>query len=199
MPRWLYSFIIAVAIALAPALTAAQSEPKEFADSLRGGPDFWEVTSLAAGETLKMREAPSLHAKTVMQILRATVFRSEGVRRQSEGRAGFLGGHQPCRRRNTEDARSALAARKNCHANPKSNRAQKSRLHGCAWSEMVQGGAGRRAVHARLGQWTLSARVGRTKANTSRPPAVRLTVEPTGPRVLRKTRPGARPWRAALQ
>src|SRR5579885_1098121 len=124
---------------------------------------------------------------------------TEGVRRQSEGRAGFLGGHQPCRRRNTEDARSALAARKNCHANPKSNRAQKSRLHGCAWSEMVQGGAGRRAVHARLGQWTLSARVGRTKANTSRPPAVRLTVEPTGPRVLRKTRPGARPWRAALQ
>lgn len=52
----------------------------EFADSLTGGPDYWEVTGLGANDTLNLREAPSPRAKRVANLPSGTMLKNLGCK-----------------------------------------------------------------------------------------------------------------------
>jgi hypothetical protein len=58
----------------------------EFADSLSGGPDFWEVTGLGARDALSLRRAPSPHAPLMARFAKGTVLRNLGCRISGGGR-----------------------------------------------------------------------------------------------------------------
>ena len=52
----------------------------DFADSYGGGPDFWAVTGLVAGDTLKLRAEPSAQAQIILQLDEGAVVRNLGCR-----------------------------------------------------------------------------------------------------------------------
>lgn len=61
----------------------------DYADGLTGGPDFWEVTGVPAGDTLKVRAEPSPRTKVVTQVLNTAVMKNKGCK--------FTRGHRWCR------------------------------------------------------------------------------------------------------
>jgi hypothetical protein len=52
----------------------------DFADGLMGGPDFWAVTGLSAGDSLNLRAGPSTSERVVEQIAEGAVVRNLGCR-----------------------------------------------------------------------------------------------------------------------
>jgi hypothetical protein len=59
----------------------AQATPgPDFADGLSGGPDFWQVTGVPAGDRLSLRRAPSPRAALVARVPNGTVLRNRGCR-----------------------------------------------------------------------------------------------------------------------
>lgn len=52
----------------------------DFADSLSGGPDFWEVTGVARGDTLNLRAGPSAQARVVDTLGNGVVMRNLGCK-----------------------------------------------------------------------------------------------------------------------
>lgn len=52
----------------------------DFADSLAGGPDFWEVTGVAANDALNLRRGPSAQDKIVGSVRNGTILRNRGCR-----------------------------------------------------------------------------------------------------------------------
>ena len=52
----------------------------DFADSYGGGPDFWAVTGLPAGDTLGLRSEPSAQAQVIRQLGEGAVVRNLGCR-----------------------------------------------------------------------------------------------------------------------
>jgi len=61
----------------------------DFADGLSGGPDFWEVTGVAPGDTLNVRAGPSSREPVLDAVDNGTVLRNLGCR--------MSGGHRWCR------------------------------------------------------------------------------------------------------
>ena len=61
----------------------------DFADSLSGGPDYWEVTGVGAGDTLRVRKEHSPRAALVAQLPNGTVLRNLGCK--------IAGGQRWCR------------------------------------------------------------------------------------------------------
>lgn len=72
----------AAAIVAVPLAQAAPSSDhgREIADSLSGGPDFWEVRGLGARDALSLRSAPSTRAPLMMRLAQGTVLRNLGCR-----------------------------------------------------------------------------------------------------------------------
>lgn len=58
----------------------AQTYPPDFADGLAGGPDFWEVSGVPAGDTLNLRAGPSPQERVVGEIGNGSVLRNLGCR-----------------------------------------------------------------------------------------------------------------------
>ncbi|WP_295451816.1 SH3 domain-containing protein [uncultured Thiodictyon sp.] len=52
----------------------------DFADGLAGGPDFWEVTGVARGDTLNLRAGPSPKGRVVAELANGTVMRNLGCK-----------------------------------------------------------------------------------------------------------------------
>ena len=52
----------------------------DFADGLAGGPDFWQVTGVPAGDTLNLRADPSPHAHILGKVGNGAVLRNLGCR-----------------------------------------------------------------------------------------------------------------------
>jgi hypothetical protein len=58
--------------------TGSTTPHGDYADGLAGGPDFWEVTGVAAGDQLNLRSEPSAKAGVVVGLLNGTVLRNHG-------------------------------------------------------------------------------------------------------------------------
>ncbi|WP_181420943.1 SH3 domain-containing protein [Rhodobacter viridis] len=63
-----------------PLLAALVASPAlaDFADGLSGGPDFWAVTGLEAGETLALRAEASARARALGKLAPGEVVRNKG-------------------------------------------------------------------------------------------------------------------------
>jgi hypothetical protein len=88
-------------IALGVKSPAKENGP-DFADSLSGGPDYWEVTGVPAGDKLNVRASPSPKGRLITQVMNSAVLKNLGGRnirgqlwRQVEdgaGRRGWVNG-----------------------------------------------------------------------------------------------------------
>lgn len=59
----------------------ASAEPQpDFADGLMGGPDFWAVTGLSAGDSLNLRAGPSTADRVVGRLADGEIVRNLGCR-----------------------------------------------------------------------------------------------------------------------
>jgi hypothetical protein len=52
----------------------------DFADGLQGGPDFWEVANVSAGDRLNVRSQPSAQSRIIARLRNGTVLRNLGCR-----------------------------------------------------------------------------------------------------------------------
>lgn len=80
-------------VAFVSAAAAAGHRNPDFADSLSGGPDYWEVTRVGAGDALSLRNKPSPRAAKVAQFQNGTVLRKRGckISRGQRRRCGIAG------------------------------------------------------------------------------------------------------------
>jgi hypothetical protein len=60
--------------------SAAKEKGPDFADGLSGGPDFWEVTGLAPGDSLSLRATPSPKGKRIASFANGTVLKNLGAK-----------------------------------------------------------------------------------------------------------------------
>jgi hypothetical protein len=60
--------------------SATNEKGPDFADGLTGGPDYWEVTGVGAGDALSLRKEPSPRARLVVQFANGTVLRNLGCK-----------------------------------------------------------------------------------------------------------------------
>ncbi len=71
-------------INIEPTGASSRTAPEsDFADGLSGGPDFWEVTGVAAGDTLNMRAGPSTKDQVVRSFANGFVLRNKGCEMHS--------------------------------------------------------------------------------------------------------------------
>ena len=94
MPRLLRALVFSLTLGVA----ASSPARADFADSLAGGPDFWEVAGVRAGDALSLRKAPSPRAAKIRDLPNGTVLRNRGCR--------IAGAQRWCR---VETARGAAA------------------------------------------------------------------------------------------
>jgi hypothetical protein len=88
-------------IALGKKSPAKENGP-DFADGLAGGPDYWEVTGVPAGDKLSVRATPSPRGRLITRVMNSAVLKNLGGRnvkgqlwRQVEdgaGRRGWVNG-----------------------------------------------------------------------------------------------------------
>lgn len=76
----------AAAGARAPAGTETGQPAADFADGLAGGPDFWEVAGVEAGDQLNLRAEPSIQAPVMARYDNGAVLRNFGCRMQGTQR-----------------------------------------------------------------------------------------------------------------
>lgn len=74
--------------------SASAEKGPDFADGLTGGPDYWQVTGVAAGDALKIRATPSPKGRRVTEAANGATLKNLGCRN--------TGGQRWCR---VEDAR----------------------------------------------------------------------------------------------
>lgn len=84
---------------------ATNEKGPDYADGLTGGPDFWQVEGVAAGDNLKMRAAPSPQAGVVASFANGAALRNKGCKNAQGQRwcrvetlgatkqAGWVNGH----------------------------------------------------------------------------------------------------------
>ncbi|WP_424362914.1 SH3 domain-containing protein [Methylocystis parvus] len=60
--------------------SAGKPNGPDFADGLTGGPDYWEVTDVPAGDRLSVRATPSPKGKLVTQALNSAIMKNLGCR-----------------------------------------------------------------------------------------------------------------------
>jgi hypothetical protein len=77
------SFNLTVEITDGAAVTA---EGGDFADGLMGGPDFWEVSGLAAGKNVNLREEASRRAAVIEKLDAGTILRNKGCKMEAKER-----------------------------------------------------------------------------------------------------------------
>ncbi|MFO1143915.1 MAG: SH3 domain-containing protein [Amaricoccus sp.] len=65
---------------------AAPQPAPDFADGLAGGPDYWEVAGVGAGDRLNLRAEPSTQAPVLAQFDNGAVLRNAGCRMQGTQR-----------------------------------------------------------------------------------------------------------------
>jgi hypothetical protein len=70
----------------------------DYADGLAGGPDFWEVAGVSAGDTLNLRAGPSAHERVLGELGNGSVLRNLGCK--------MADGQRWCRVARPEDTRS---------------------------------------------------------------------------------------------
>lgn len=81
----------------------ATTRSPDFADGLSGGPDFWEVTGLAAGDTLNLRTGMGTSHDVIARLTLGEVVENQGcdmmgdtrwckVERQADGAVGWVAG-----------------------------------------------------------------------------------------------------------
>ncbi|GLI93783.1 SH3 domain-containing protein [Methylocystis echinoides] len=58
----------------------------DFADGLSGGPDYWAVAGVGAGDTLSLRKSAGPRAGKIAELPNGTVLRNLGCRLASGGR-----------------------------------------------------------------------------------------------------------------
>ena len=87
------------------ARSATNEKGSDYADGLTGGPDFWQVAGVAAGDTLNMRKTPSPQADFVASFANGAVLRNKGCKNAQGQRwcrvetlaatpqAGWVNGH----------------------------------------------------------------------------------------------------------
>ncbi|MFO1210082.1 MAG: SH3 domain-containing protein [Amaricoccus sp.] len=68
------------------AAEAVQQPAPDFADGLAGGPDFWEVAGVEAGDQLNLRAEPSTQAPVLARFDNGAVLRNAGCRMQGTQR-----------------------------------------------------------------------------------------------------------------
>ena len=74
------NYTLDIAIAAQGGASEVPPVQGDFADGLAGGPDFWEVTGVPAGDTLNMRKGPSTKDSVVMAFANGSVLRNKGCR-----------------------------------------------------------------------------------------------------------------------
>ena len=62
------------------ARNATNEKGPDFADGLTGGPDYWEVRGVAAGDALNLRKTPSPQAAVVARFANGAVLRNLGCK-----------------------------------------------------------------------------------------------------------------------
>lgn len=62
------------------ATSATDEKGPDYADGLTGGPDFWEVAGVAAGDALILRKEPSPRGKLVARFANGAVLRNQGCK-----------------------------------------------------------------------------------------------------------------------
>jgi hypothetical protein len=81
--------------------SAANEKGPDFADGLTGGPDYWEVTGVAAGDSLAIRATPSPKGKLVTRMANGASVKNLGCKNtrgqrwcrvSSDARAGWANG-----------------------------------------------------------------------------------------------------------
>lgn len=75
-----------------------QSHNPDFADGLAGGPDFWEVAGVVAGDILNLRAGPSAHERVLGELGNGSILRNLGCK--------MADGQRWCRVARPEDTRS---------------------------------------------------------------------------------------------
>jgi hypothetical protein len=75
-----------------------QGHKPDFADGLAGGPDFWEVAGVAAGDTLNLRAGPSAHERVLGELGNGSILRNLGCK--------MADGQRWCRVARPEDTKS---------------------------------------------------------------------------------------------
>jgi len=59
---------------------AEQASQSDFADGLAGGPDYWEVAGVPAGDTLNVRSDPSTSGRVILELDNGAVLRNMGCK-----------------------------------------------------------------------------------------------------------------------
>ncbi|WP_052315075.1 SH3 domain-containing protein [Thiocystis violascens] len=96
--------LLACLLAAAPLLAdgtpraSAAAPAGDFADGLAGGPDFWEVTGVASGDTLHLRAGPSARERVVGDLPNGSIIRNLGCT--------MTGDQRWCQVARPEDSRS---------------------------------------------------------------------------------------------
>jgi hypothetical protein len=77
-------YSLSIGIGGKAASAAPSAKPKgDFADSLSGGPDFWEVTGVATNDTLNMRAEPTGKAQVLARFANGVILANRGCRETS--------------------------------------------------------------------------------------------------------------------
>ena len=75
-----------------------QDHNPDYADGLAGGPDFWEVAGVTAGDTLNLRAGPSAQERVLGELGNGSILRNLGCK--------MTDGQRWCRVARPEDTRS---------------------------------------------------------------------------------------------
>ena len=74
------NYSITFEISAAPGSAGKTSAQGDFADGLMGGPDFWMVAGVPAGDVLNLRKTPSAKADIVMSFANDFILRNKGCK-----------------------------------------------------------------------------------------------------------------------
>lgn len=90
-------YTLDISISARGAATQLPTVSDDYADGLEGGPDFWQVTGVTAGDALNLRRRPSTGAGILARLPNGTVLRNDGCR--------MSGGQRWCRVETTDGSR----------------------------------------------------------------------------------------------
>ncbi|MEZ5811619.1 MAG: SH3 domain-containing protein [Rhizobiaceae bacterium] len=91
------NYTLDISISAGGTATQLPEVDDDYADGLEGGPDFWEVTGVSAGDELNLRRRPSTGTRILARLPNGTVLRNQGCR--------MTGGQRWCRVETTDGSR----------------------------------------------------------------------------------------------
>lgn len=90
-------YTLDISVLAGGAATQLPTVSDDYADGMEGGPDFWQVTGVTAGDMLNLRRRPSTSAGILARLPNGTVLRNDGCR--------MTGGQRWCRVETTDGSR----------------------------------------------------------------------------------------------